>query len=63
MSTRELVRTERPIIAMRYETDSLGVVEVPADKLCSAQTERVTEAEFDRVADPAKMVQPYIAEP
>jgi len=48
---------------MRYETDSLGVVEVPADKLCSAQTERVTEAEFDRVADPAKMVQPYIAEP
>ena len=63
MSTREPVRSERPIIAMRYETDSLGVVEVPAGKLSGAQTQRVTEAKFDRVADPAKVVQPYIAKP
>src|ERR1700683_4344249 len=117
-----------PMASMRHETDSLGAVEVPADKLWGAQTQRslehfsrrfliegtkpnlkkineyverslmlvtalspvigydkaskiahyamdndltlkaaalklgfVTEAEFDRVVDPAKMVRPYVA--
>jgi fumarate hydratase class II len=67
----------------RKETDSLGEVSVPADKLWGAQTQRslehfsigkdltlkqaatklgfVTEEEFDRVVDPAKMVHPYVA--
>lgn len=31
------------MIAMRKETDSLGVVEVPADKLWGAQTQRSLE--------------------
>jgi fumarate hydratase, class II len=96
---------------VRRETDSLGVIEVPADRLWGAQTQRsledfgigrdlmlvtalapvvgydkaskiahyamdndltlkaaalrlgiVTEAEFDRVVDPAKMVHPYVAQ-
>jgi fumarate hydratase class II len=39
--------------AMRKETDSLGVVEVPEDKLW--------EDGFDRIVDPSKMVKPYVA--
>jgi fumarate hydratase class II len=31
------------MISMRKETDSLGVVEVPADKLWGAQTQRSLE--------------------
>jgi fumarate hydratase class II len=42
---------------MRIEQDSLGDVPVPADK----QLGIVTEDEFDRVVDPAKMVEPYVA--
>src|SRR6202051_2461132 len=34
---------ERPMTGMRKETDSLGVVEVPADKLWGAQTQRSLE--------------------
>jgi fumarate hydratase, class II len=34
---------ERPMTEMRKETDSLGVVEVPADKLWGAQTQRSLE--------------------
>jgi fumarate hydratase class II len=51
----------------RTETDSLGEVNVPADKLWGAQTQRSLEHfaigkdEFNRVVDPAKMVKPYVA--
>src|SRR6202795_1894637 len=34
---------ERPMTDTRKETDSLGVVEVPADKLWGAQTQRSLE--------------------
>src|SRR5467141_3277150 len=34
---------ERPMTSMRKETDSLGVVEVPADRLWGAQTQRSLE--------------------
>jgi fumarate hydratase, class II len=34
---------EIPMVEMRTETDSLGVVEVPADKLWGAQTQRSLE--------------------
>ncbi len=79
---------------LRTETNSLGEVHVPEDKLWGAQTQRslehfsigkdlmfahyalghdltlkqaarklgfVTEAEFDRIVDPSKMVHPYVA--
>src|ERR1700758_4349770 len=36
-------RKERPMTGTRKETDSLGVVEVPADKLWGAQTQRSLE--------------------
>src|ERR1700723_1243085 len=34
---------ERSMVEMRKETDSLGVVDVPADKLWGAQTQRSLE--------------------
>src|ERR1700759_31435 len=36
-------RRRAPVTEMRKETDSLGVVEVPADKLWGAQTQRSLE--------------------
>ena len=44
--------------ATRIEKDSLGEVKVAADAL---KLGFVTEEEFDRVVDPAKMVKPYVA--
>jgi fumarate hydratase class II len=48
----------------RIETDSLGEVKVPADDLtlkdAALELGFVTEEEFDRVVDPAKMLQPYV---
>ncbi len=71
----------------RKETDSLGEVAVPADRLWRAQTQRsrehfsigkdlipramitaaalelgfVSEAAFDCIVDPARLVTPYVA--
>ena len=42
----------------RIEKDSLGEVNVAADAL---ELGFVTEEEFGRVVDPAKMVKPYVA--
>ena len=42
----------------RIEKDSLGEVKVAAAAL---KLGFVTEEEFDRVVDPAKMVKPYVA--
>src|SRR5271166_5708725 len=43
MSTDDTGARRDPMIALRKETDSLGVVDVPADKLWGAQTQRSLE--------------------
>src|SRR5215510_2327708 len=48
------------MVSMRKETDSLGVVEVPADKLWGAQTQRSLEYfSIGRDLMPREMIQAY----
>jgi hypothetical protein len=42
------------MVEMRTETDSLGVVEVPADKLWGAQTQRSRALQYRQGSDPPR---------
>jgi fumarate hydratase class II len=46
--------SELNVTAVRQGTDSLGAVEVPADKLWGAQTQRSLKVDAVRAARPAK---------